>query len=523
MICNPIGDDAVRAHRPLRHLAERLARAGFAVLRFDFHGTGDSAGDERLPDRVRVWREDVRLAVAELRARSGAATIALVGLRLGATLAAAAVAGSAGSAGSGGVDSLVLWGPFAEGRAYVTESTRLHKMHRMLEPQSFAGGPRSREEGEEAFGFLLTRGAIADLATVDLRALGAAPARRALVVSDGSGAPAEQAIVDRLLALDVAVERRVLAGSRQFLLEIPHKSRLPEEALAAVLAWLSDAHPPGEAPALPSPAPPAGSAVAEQPVFFGRRHPLFGVLHAPAAGARRLPPIVLTSAGTVHRIGPHRLYVSLARRWAALGFPVLRVDLSGIGDSPASDDGVENVTYPRDGFLDLADAMDWLASHVGHDAGAPQAPTFILAGLCSGGDFAYQMALRDPRVAGAVILNPRTFCVNDLAQVETGNPPGVLAAAGKVAGLGGEATPVPESLRRMVERGVDTLLVVTEKDPGVHYVDERWGDAMRALDALPGFRREDISGTDHNFTSLWAQERVSDLVTEHLTRRYATT
>src|SRR6185437_16493126 len=211
----------------------------------------------------------------------------------------------------------------------------------------------------------------------------------------------------------------------------------------------------------------------------------------------------------------HRLYVALARRWAALGFHVLRLDLSGVGDSPAADDGVENVTYPRDGLLDLGEAMDRL----GHTASADR---FIVAGLCSGGDFAFQMGLRDPRVVGAVILNPRTFCVNDLAQVETGNPPGVLAAAGRVAGIEGEAAPVPESLRRMVERGVDSLLVVTEKDPGVSYVDERWGTEMRALPGLAGFRREDVPGADHNFTSLWDQETVSNLVTDHLAQRWAT-
>ena len=75
-------------------------------------------------------------------------------------------------------------------------------------------------------------------------------------------------------------------------------------------------------------------------------------------------------------------------------------------------------------------------------------------------------------------------------------------------------------LQQLVERGVDTLLVVTEKDPGVHYVDTHWGEGMRALANTPGFRREDVPGTDHNFTSLWSQEKVSDLCTEHLTRRY---
>jgi alpha-beta hydrolase superfamily lysophospholipase len=52
LLCNPVGDDSVRAHRPLRHLAQRLANEGFAVLRFDYDGTGDSTGDERLPNRV---------------------------------------------------------------------------------------------------------------------------------------------------------------------------------------------------------------------------------------------------------------------------------------------------------------------------------------------------------------------------------------------------------------------------------------------------------------------------------------
>ena len=248
----------------------------------------------------------------------------------------------------------------------------------------------------------------------------------------------------------------------------------------------------------------AGPARSPSPSAAGGR--IFGILHEPLPSARAKPPIVLTSAGTVHRIGPHRFYVTLARRWAALGFPVLRIDLSGIGDTPPGDDGVENVTYPRDGYDDLRAAMDLLG-----------ASRLIVAGLCSGGDFAFQMAMRDPRVVDALILNPRTFCVNDLAEVETGNFASVIAAA---AGARGEAVPVPESLRRMVERGVHTLLVVTEKDPGVHYVDTRWGDEMRALAARRGFHRDDIAGTDHNFTSLWSQERVAALCAEHLRRSY---
>lgn len=516
LLCNPIGDDSVRAHRPMRHLAERLTRAGFAVLRFDFHGTGDSPGDERGPDRVATWLEDVRLALAELRAHCAATSISIVGLRLGATLALL------GAAESGGVDGLVLWGPFARGSAYVTESTRLYKMHKMLEPQSFSGGPKARGDGEEAFGFLLGHATLAELKALDVRAAMRPPARRVLLLGDGNGAPAEQEIVDHLTSLAVPAERRVFPGSRQFLIDVPHKSRLPEEPIEAIVAWLVEGSSPvAVEPSSSTMGPPSTIRAGEEPVLFGRRHPLFGILHEPAVTnpPRDLPPIVLTSAGTVHRIGPHRFYVTLARRWAKLGFRVLRVDLSGIGDSPAGDDGVENVTYPRDGYDDIGEAMELVTERTG-------ASRFIVAGLCSGGDFAFQMGMRDPRVASAIILNPRTFCVNDLAEVETGNFASVLAAADRSRrelaspGARAEPVPVPESLRRMVERGVDTLLVVTENDPGVHYVDTHWGDAMRALAGLPGFRREDIPGTDHNFTSLWSQEKVSDLCTEHLTRRY---
>src|SRR5947207_597585 len=88
VICNPLGDDLCRAHRPLRHLAERLAAGGFPVLRFDYRGTGDSAGDEREPARVAGWLGDIARAVEELRARAGVSRVSLVGLRAGATLAA---------------------------------------------------------------------------------------------------------------------------------------------------------------------------------------------------------------------------------------------------------------------------------------------------------------------------------------------------------------------------------------------------------------------------------------------------
>ena len=73
----------------------------------------------------------------------------------------------------------------------------------------------------------------------------------------------------------------------------------------------------------------------------------------------------------------------------------------------------------------------------------------------------------------------------------------------------------------MAERQVDTLLLVAEHDPGIQYVDEHHGDEMQQLASVRGFRREDIPGTDHHFTSVWAQEYVLTTVVDHLQRSYS--
>jgi alpha-beta hydrolase superfamily lysophospholipase len=559
LLCNPIGDDLIRAHRTFRHLAERLAAAGFPVLRFDFDGTGDSAGDERDPERAAAWRADVGLAAAELRARSRIDGLALVGLKLGATFAAL------GAADLGGVDALVLWSAYDNGKAFVAETTKAHRMHVMLQPMSFSGGPPA-DDGQEGLGFLLTSRTIADLAGVDLASLPRAPARRTLVIDTGN-VGAQSPIAARLRALGGEVTTQQVPGNK-FLTTSPQYAEVPSTSISTIADWLEEHCPFADRTTVG--APPrisvAPTALGERPIFFGGARRLFGILATPPPGTARpeLPPIILLNAGAAHRIGSHRLYVPLARRWAALGFVVLRVDLSGIGDSPVPAGCRESLTYPRDWLDDVRAAMAFLTEATG-------AQGFIVTGLCSGGDIAFQLGFKEPRVAGAIMMNPRTFLVNDLSMVdsyerarwyqrsaargaswrkllrgEVDVARALKLAAPKVKDLvvtrarravndllgfvrleaaaveRQRETDVPYCLRSMAERGVDTYLFVTEHDPGVDYVDANHGAAMRALTALPNFRRTDVPGTDHTFTARWAQQRVGDLITEHLTRRYLT-
>jgi hypothetical protein len=246
------------------------------VLRFDFDGTGDSAGDERDPARVATWRGDVGRAAAELRARSGRQSLALVGLKLGATFA------MLGAEELGGVDALVLWGAFETGTAFVKEVTRAHKMHTMLEPQSFSGGPPATD-GQEALGFLLTASTIQDLGGVNLLTTTRSPARRTLVIDTGNVAAADSALLTHLRELGGQVTHRHLPGQK-FLITSPQYSEVPMGTLSAITEWLTEVCPPTREapPVVVSPSPAPMSALHERPVTFGRDKRLFGIL-APSA------------------------------------------------------------------------------------------------------------------------------------------------------------------------------------------------------------------------------------------------
>jgi hypothetical protein len=133
----------------------------------------------------------------------------------------------------------------------------------------------------------------------------------------------------------------------------------------------------------------------ERGVLFSAQS-LVGVLtEAEKASDTSRPIVVFLNAGMVHRVGPNRLHVRLARELARRGFASLRFDLSGIGDSPARVDGA---SLHDAGLLDVRDALDFVANE--HEGS-----TFVLVGLCSGADLAFRAALADKRVVGEVLID----------------------------------------------------------------------------------------------------------------------
>jgi pimeloyl-ACP methyl ester carboxylesterase len=132
----------------------------------------------------------------------------------------------------------------------------------------------------------------------------------------------------------------------------------------------------------------------EQAFRFGRARHLVGIAGLPSATSAQTGIIVL-NAGLVHRIGPFRLHVAIARRLNACGYPTLRFDLSTLGDSAASDESLPRAQQVR---ADVADAMDLLGAQAG-------CTRFVLVGLCSGAENAHLVACSDPRIAGAIFLD----------------------------------------------------------------------------------------------------------------------
>lgn len=150
--------------------------------------------------------------------------------------------------------------------------------------------------------------------------------------------------------------------------------------------------------AVPAPAIESGmSATAVERGYEERVHRfgdgLVGVATLPLGRAPRATALVLLNAGLVHRMGPFRVYVQLARRLAAQGYVVLRFDQSGLGDSPLSSQPADN--RKRD---ELRAAMDLLERETG-------VRRFVLGGICSGADDSFNLAPAEPRVAGLVLLD----------------------------------------------------------------------------------------------------------------------
>ena len=553
VLCNPLGYDAMCTHRTYRVLAERAAASGFPTIRFDYDGTGDSAGRTDGPKRVRAWLDSIGFAIEELRARSGLRDVTLFGTRFGATLAAACAQERAD------VRGLVLWGPSITGRAYVREL----RAFRLIKAKE---APKPRADGdEEAAGYLFDRATVADMSAIDLAANAARIAERVFLLPRET--PGGEERLARHFETGGAQVTRAATSGYGMMMRDPQETIVPTDTLVAILDWLvageGDDRGARDVAPIPVAAPlatPAFSAVAstgpivrEEVLAFGDGDRLIGFFSAPAErpALPDAPAMLFLNVGANHRVGPNRMYVSMGRAFASLGYYGFRFDVAGLGDSRVKAGASENRLYSKDSVVDVKAAMDFLEATRG-------VRRFVLVGLCSGAYLAFHTAVEDPRVVGQVLLNPQTFEWKEgdslelsmrksflstryyarallapamwkrllRGRVDVGGVVGILRermvahAKSRVDGLrarlAGETEPrsdVERAFVRLSDRGMSSLLVFSFDDGGLDMIEQHLGRNVRSMAKRKNFHFEIVEGADHTFTPVDSQHALQKIVT----------
>lgn len=141
----------------------------------------------------------------------------------------------------------------------------------------------------------------------------------------------------------------------------------------------------------------------EQVASFGSAGSVCGVVSLPVTRAEPGWGVLLLNAGLLHRVGPHRWYVQIARSLAAQGLTALRFDFAGVGDSAERKSGGD---FEHAAVHDIQEAMSWLAEHHG-------CRRFALLGMCSGARIAFRAACEDLRVDGLVLINAPRYHDDD--------------------------------------------------------------------------------------------------------------
>jgi pimeloyl-ACP methyl ester carboxylesterase len=255
---------------------------------------------------------------------------------------------------------------------------------------------------------------------------------------------------------------------------------------------------------------------------------------------RSRPAVILLSPGIVHRVGPGRIYVKIARALAAEGFLSLRFDFSGIGDSGARQD---HLPFEKSAPDEAREAMGFLRGITGID-------NFILLGGCSGAEIAFRTAGSDSRICHAILIN---FPVGSDEGPEASSERATRAKAHYYWNFalfnpsswrkifGGQAdygrifevlrvqlrqrfsfhtkvrrgeTRLAQELRDVTARGVSLAFVCSEGDPALDDLRQAAGAELKRLCASGAVSLEIIPRSDHTFSSLHDQERLVKVVVD---------
>lgn len=529
LVCPALGREACVSYRALRLLADRLAAAGYAVLRLEYPGSGDSA--ELTEPAPEAWLAAIRAAANRLLALSGATRIVVCGFRIGALLGMAATAGRAD------VAALMLLAPPLSGRDQTRE---------WLAAERFASS--APEAGYmEADGCQLPRDVLDRLTSIELRRVPLRPEQAVLLLAANPSA-AVAACVEAWRGGGAEVATLPFEGLKA-LLHANFEHPPPLADFDRAIAWLRNRHPPrGATPlATPDPAPSLpGDGWIEEPLRFGSAEALVGTLARPAGDAPRDLVVIIGNTAADPRAGFGRSAVVLARYLAARGIASLRMDFAGLGDSRSPEERGTHA-YETDRMGDFRAAIDALAQ-CGYRR-------FCLQGSCSGAYHVFHAALAEPRVERVLLVNQIVFQwhigdqIEQVARVMARRPAAYLRALGRpeawrrlrkgeldvgkvlraqlvaavtrgarwLRGRGGTAAIRPrKALEALARRGVAVFVLLGAEDLSARVWEEALGQKRRGTRELRGLTVRIEPDLDHVPTTRRMRQRVAELLGEAL-------
>jgi pimeloyl-ACP methyl ester carboxylesterase len=494
-----------------------LAAEGFAVLRFDHFGTGDSGGSLEDEDFLKLWTDQIAEGVVFLRAL-GCPVVSAVGMRFGAT-----ILGAAASRYPLELESMVLWDPCVSGRVYLRERAILEAVN--IDP--------ANPDASSEFVFSdSTKEKIGSLTL--LNTTSEQLAKRVLfVMRDDRVTPS--ALTKRFDSN--TVEWETTSEQSALIEHLLPTSELPKETVARIGDWIQS----GGAVPVPLIVPhnlPVSStlcgvgtsgAVRERLMAIGPLG-LFAVVSEPLY-AHSGPLIVLVSGMNEDHWGPSRLWVDLSREWASRGYRCVRFDSVAQGESGWSSDGSSNPEVPGASVGDICDVVRALS---------PEDPSnAVLVGLCSGGHQALLAAL-ELKARGLCSINPQVGRVlvqfglrlhmsnrNVVKSIE-GRLRSRFARYRKFRKLVWQITrillPSAYSLRlrrRLEANGTRMLLIASPSDilqfphvPILRSFDQR------RLVSSPMCQINVVSGLDHDFMNINARGRAVAILDSYVTGQF---
>ena len=270
----------------------------------------------------------------------------------------------------------------------------------------------------------------------------------------------------------------------------------------------------------------------ERPLYFGPDNGLMGLLTMPDEFDAGRPAALLLNAGLLHRVGPNRLNVELARTLAQAGFPALRFDMAGVGDSELQVGGMLDIERSRQDVVEAMNAVE----------AATTVDRFVPIGLCTGAYNAFRAALIDERVSGAVLIDGYSYPTTRskirhyrrrIFQLDRW-----VGYVARRLGTRSTTSAGPDDLiifenehvsrerfgaelGSLIDRRTDLLMLYTEMGPLAYNYREQLEEAFPELDLESCAQVEYYEATDHTFTLPGNRARAIGDIVDWMNSRYA--